>query len=75
MTVSELISKLQSCPPNARVVVHGGEDGYNDATSAKEVHLALYFSDACWRGRHQDADAICIDPEWNGVYEFAVCVS
>ncbi len=75
MTVSELIAKLQSCPPNARVVVHGQEDGYDDAHDAKEVRLALHFSEAYWRGRHQDADSTHLDPEWNGIYEFAICVS
>ncbi|HSW62286.1 MAG TPA: hypothetical protein VLH56_03060 [Dissulfurispiraceae bacterium] len=37
MTVSELITALQTYPPDARVVVLGYETGYDDITRVKEI--------------------------------------
>lgn len=75
MTVSELIAKLQSCPQDARVVVYSGEDGYDDATSVKEIRIALNFSEARWRGQHQHEDDTFLNPDWNGEFENSVLVS
>lgn len=39
MTVSELITALQTYPPDARVVVLGYEEGYDDVTLVKRLPL------------------------------------
>lgn len=44
VTVSELIDKLNTLPPDMRVVVRGELDGFNDACDVEVVSLALdYF--------------------------------
>jgi hypothetical protein len=39
MKVSELIEQLQSYSQDARIVVSGYEDGYDDVTAVKEIFI------------------------------------
>lgn len=55
MTVSQLIASLQAYPPDARVVVLGYEEGYDDITLVKEIAIAPEEKPAWYRGRYDDA--------------------
>ena len=39
MTVAELIIRLNQAPPNAKVVVRGYENGYNDVLELKSLFV------------------------------------
>ena len=61
MTVEELIQHLQSLPPNAKVVVRGYEDGYNDILQIKSVRIKQNPNAYTWDGEYEDntdADAM-----------------
>lgn len=56
MTVSELITVLQSYPPDARVVGLGYEEGYDDITLVKEIAIEPIAKPQWCKGRYDDAD-------------------
>ena len=61
MTAQELIEKLQTLPPNTKIVVRGYEDGYNDILQLKEVKIKLNPNAYTWYGEYEEstnADAI-----------------
>jgi len=61
MTAQELIEKLQTLPPNTKIVVRGYEDGFNDILQLKEVKIKLNPNAYTWDGEYEDstnADAI-----------------
>ena len=66
MTVTELIARLNSMPPEARVVVNGYEDGFDDLSEAQvsSVHIAITGEERpWWVGRHMAAtDAVDENP-------------
>ncbi|MBA4408984.1 MAG: hypothetical protein Q8S54_13060 [Bacteroidota bacterium] len=39
MTVAELIIRLNQAPPNAKVIVRGYENGYNDVIELKSLFV------------------------------------
>ena len=55
MTVSELITSLQTYPPAARVVVLGYESGYDDITKVKEIAVVPEENPMWCKGRYDDA--------------------
>jgi len=55
MTVSELIASLQSYPPDARIVVLGYEEGYDDITLVKEIAIEAMENPMWCKGRYDDA--------------------
>jgi hypothetical protein len=55
MTVSELITTLQSYPPDARVMVLGYESGYDDITKVKEIAILPEEKPSWYKGRYDDA--------------------
>jgi hypothetical protein len=52
MTVSELIELLKAFPPDARVIVAAGEEGYDDTTSAEAIPLRLNVNNKKYYGAH-----------------------
>ena len=61
MTAQELIEKLQTLPPNTKIVVRGYEDGYNDILQLKKVEIKLNPNANTWDGKYEgstNADAI-----------------
>lgn len=56
ITVSELILTLQAYPPDARVVVLGYEEGYDDITLIKEIAVESMDSPMWCKGQYDDAD-------------------
>ncbi|HXR83388.1 MAG TPA: hypothetical protein VN722_03700 [Hanamia sp.] len=61
MTARELILKLQQLDPEARVVVRGYEDGYNDIETLKPVKIKVNKNGAWYYGEFEesnDTDAI-----------------
>ena len=55
MTVSELITFLQTYPPDARVVVLGYESGYDDITKVKDIAIVPEEKQVWYKGRYDDA--------------------
>jgi hypothetical protein len=55
MTISELITALQKYPPDARVVVLGYEEGYDDITLVKEIAIEPVEQPKWYIGRYDDA--------------------
>ena len=55
MTVSELITALQSYPPDARAVVLGYESGYDDITKVKDIAIVPEEKPVWYKGRYDDA--------------------
>lgn len=53
MKVSKLIALLQTLPQNARVVVSGYEDGYDDVGGAEPVRINLNANTEWYYGRHE----------------------
>ena len=47
MTAQELITQLQTLPPDTKVVIRGYEDGYNDILGLKKVKIR-HKVDAYW---------------------------
>ena len=56
MIVSELITKLQTLPHDARVVVRGYESGVDDVKEIKQCKIKLMPDETGW---------------WDGTYEIA----
>lgn len=56
MTVGELITALQGYPPDARVVVMGYEEGYDDITLVKKIAIEPMENPMWCKGRYDDAD-------------------
>lgn len=62
MTILELIHHLQLFPPDARVVVRGYEDGYNDILQLKQVKIKPSAKTFWWNGEYQESsDTNAID--------------
>lgn len=55
LTVSELIETLKNYPPDARVVVLGYEEGYDDITLVKEIAIEPVEQPKWYIGRYDDA--------------------
>lgn len=55
MTVSELIEALKSYPPDARVVVLGYEEGYDDISLIKQIAIGPMEKPMWCKGRYDDA--------------------
>ena len=56
MTIGELIRRLESYPPDMRVVVNGYEEGYDDL-SPEQISVARILLNTgvhAWEGRHGD---------------------
>lgn len=53
MTVAELIEQLKKQPSNARVVVEGYEDGFDDLVEVKEILLELNHYEEWYYGEHE----------------------
>jgi hypothetical protein len=54
MTVRELIELLQKLPQNARVIVQGYEDGYNDIGDAQAIPIKINVNEEWYYGNHDD---------------------
>ena len=55
MTVSELITSLQKYPSDARVVVLGYEEGYDDISLIKQIAIEPMENPMWCKGRYDDA--------------------
>lgn len=55
MTVAELIEQLKKCPADARVVVEGYEDGFDDLIEVKEILLELNHYEEWYYGEHEES--------------------
>ena len=55
MTVEELIRKFGEFPADARMVVQGYEDGYDEVSAMKEVRVALNTDSEWYNGSYDDA--------------------
>lgn len=55
MTVRELAAKLNALPPDARVVVAGYEDGYEDVDDVLPIKIVLNVRGPWYVGRHAAA--------------------
>lgn len=56
MNVCELIERLRSYDPNARVVVTGYESGYDDIFEIKLITIAPVVDVEEWEGEFDDSD-------------------
>lgn len=56
MTVKELINELQSYPIDARVVVAGYEDGYNDIDIMQHISIKLNANKEWYYGAHEKSE-------------------
>ena len=57
MTAAELIQSLQQLHPEAKMVIGGYEDGYNDILKLRQVRIK-YYPDAEWYyGVYSDSKA------------------
>lgn len=56
MTVAQLIEKLSQHPPDARVIIHGYEDGYLDVSHIEPKQIKLNVHDKWYYGPHDDAN-------------------
>jgi hypothetical protein len=62
MTVLELIQQLQTLPPEAKVVVRGYEEGYNDILQLKQVSVMPKVNAFWWDGEYEESsDTNAID--------------
>ncbi len=55
MTVNDLMTALQTYPPETRVVVLGYESGYDDITKVKEIAIVPEETPMWCKGRYDDA--------------------
>lgn len=55
ITVGALIAALQNYPPDARVVVLGYEEGYDDISLIKQVAIEPMENPMWCKGRYDDA--------------------
>lgn len=55
MKVSELIERLSVLPPDALVVVHGYEDGFNDVEDIGQIKAWLNYRNNPLYGNHEEA--------------------
>ncbi|MET0466773.1 MAG: hypothetical protein ABW007_26670 [Chitinophagaceae bacterium] len=53
MKASELIELLRMLDPDARVVIHGHADGYDDVAGIDEIPLRLNVNSEGGRGVHE----------------------
>lgn len=54
MTAAELIAKLQTLPPDMRVITRYGDDGYNDARFVEVTETCLnYRALGSYSGPHE----------------------
>ena len=53
MNVQELIDKLKSLSPDARVVVDGYEDGFDDVTDVKQVAVEPRTQKEWYNGKYE----------------------
>jgi len=61
MTAQELITQLQTLPPDTKIVVRGYEDGYNDILNLKPIKIKQARNIHWYLGEYddsKDADAI-----------------
>jgi len=56
MTVEQLISELQTLPPNLLVLVDGYEGGFCDIDSLKTMKVELNFHSEDYYGPHEETD-------------------
>lgn len=54
MTVAELITLLQTCLQDRRVVVRGYEGGVDDVNAVKTVNIKVNANEEWYYGRHED---------------------
>lgn len=55
MTVSELITELEAYPMDARLVVSGFEQGYDDLGAVTQIAIVPAADPAWWTGRYDAA--------------------
>ena len=56
MTVEELINNLHSYPSDARIVVAGYEDGYNDVDIIQQISIKLNAKKEWYYGAHEESN-------------------
>lgn len=56
MKVAELIERLQAYPQDARIVVQGYEDGYDDISIIKQVTIQPASDPEWYYGRYEKAN-------------------
>jgi hypothetical protein len=56
MKVAELIERLRACRQDARVVVQGYENGYDDISAVKEVSIKPAIDPQWYDGKYADFD-------------------
>ncbi|MGI6240490.1 MAG: hypothetical protein ACOYJW_00950 [Candidatus Omnitrophota bacterium] len=56
MKVKELIEKLKALPAEARVLVQGYEDGFDNVVAVKEISVAKRADAADYNGEYEESD-------------------
>ncbi|MEI6139295.1 MAG: hypothetical protein WCP85_08520 [Mariniphaga sp.] len=56
MTAQELITQLQTLPPDTKVVIRGYEDGYNDILRLKKVKIRAKVDAHWFDGEFEDCN-------------------
>ena len=57
MTVNELIAELRKQPPEARVLVSGYEEGFDDISRLTVISITPKLNAKEWEGRWQDEES------------------
>ncbi len=57
MTVAELIIRLNQAPPNAKVIVRGYENGYNDILELRSLFVTQNQDAKWYDGEYEKSEA------------------
>jgi hypothetical protein len=70
MNVGELITLLQTHPRDARIVVSGYEDGYDDVTVIREIFIKPCADPKWYYGRYEKAHPETIEQSERAILLF-----